>query len=522
MARDHAVYRPRNAEASVLHLVIRQHLADFLRAAADRADGAGLPEFVAREFREFLTCGVLAHGFARVRCRSCAFERRVPFSCKGRGFCPSCGGRRMTERAAHLVDQVLPPIPVRQWVLTLPYGLRYLLAWDHALTRAVLGVYARALLEFYRRQANSHGIRDARSGTLTVIQRFGSGLNLNAHFHTVAFDGVFRRAPRGGLAFAPAAPPSDAEVAQVLATSRWRVGQLLRRRGLAPGDEETGPDDSLAEASLALAGIVGASVQGRVALGPRAGARVRRLGDVSTAVPGTRGPRHAHVEGFDLHATVWVGAHNRARREQLCRDLLRPPLAAARLRLLADGRVRVQLKRAWSDGTTHLLFEPVEFLEKLAALTPRPAINLILSYGVLAPSARWRPEVVAYGRPEGDPATGPDGAMDKAQPERGGAATPRSWTWAALMRRAVDLDVLRCPRCPGRMELIATIDDPAVIHRLLAPLGLPGARDGPEPAFSGSPPRDDQPTRPFALPSRCPRPAGLGGRLPVSRSRHGV
>jgi len=80
MALDHAVYRPRNAEASVLHLVIREHLEDFLRAAADRADGAGLPEFVAREFREFLTCGVLAHGFARGRCRSCAFERLVPFS----------------------------------------------------------------------------------------------------------------------------------------------------------------------------------------------------------------------------------------------------------------------------------------------------------------------------------------------------------------------------------------------------------------------------------------------------------
>jgi hypothetical protein len=102
----------------VLHGVIREHLDDFLRAAADRADGAGLPEFIAREFREFLTCGVLAHGFARVRCEQCAFERLVPFSCKGRGFCPSCVGRRMTERAAHLVDEVVPPVPVRQWVLT--------------------------------------------------------------------------------------------------------------------------------------------------------------------------------------------------------------------------------------------------------------------------------------------------------------------------------------------------------------------------------------------------------------------
>ena len=438
MALAHAEYRPRHAEASVFHLVIRQHLDEFLRAAADRADGAGLPEFVVREFREFLTCGVLAHGFARVRCGRCAFERLVPFSCKGRGFCPSCGGRRMTERAAHLVDGVLPPVPVRQWVLTLPYRLRYLLAWDHGLARAVLAVYARALLEYYRGRARSRGIRDGRTGTLTVIQRFGSGLNLNVHFHTLVFDGVFGPTLAGGVAFHPAVPPSDAEVAQVLDTIRRRVGQLLRRRGLEPEDEGTGPQDSFAEESLALAGIVGASVQGRVALGPRAGARVRRLGDGRTSPAGTRGPRHAHVEGFDLHADVRVGAHDRARLEQLCRYLLRPPLAGDRLRLLGDGRVRVQLKRAWSDGTTHLLFEPVEFLEKLAALTPRPAINLILYHGVLAPYARWRPDVVAYGRPEGDAATGPKETMGRAEAERCGARKPRSWTWAALMRRAFD------------------------------------------------------------------------------------
>ena len=107
----------------MLHGVSREHPDDFLRAAADRADGTGLPAFIAREFREFLTCGLLAHGFGRVRCQCCACERLVPFSCKGRGFCPSCGGRRMTERAAHLVDEVISFGPVGQWVLTLPYRL---------------------------------------------------------------------------------------------------------------------------------------------------------------------------------------------------------------------------------------------------------------------------------------------------------------------------------------------------------------------------------------------------------------
>src|SRR5216117_1334120 len=88
----------------------------------------------------------------------------------------------MAELAADLVDAVLPHVPVRQWVLTLPYRLRYLLAWDHKLCRAVLGVHARAVLGFYRRRARRGGVPDGRGGAVTVIQRFGGGLQLNVHF----------------------------------------------------------------------------------------------------------------------------------------------------------------------------------------------------------------------------------------------------------------------------------------------------------------------------------------------------
>ena len=266
----------------------------------------------------------------------------------------------------------------------------------------------------------------------------------------------------------------------MLGTIRRRVGRLLRRRGLEPGEDLGGPEDPLAEASLALAGIVGASAQGRVALGARAGAPVRRLGDgVRQARGGARGPRHAHLDGFDLHANVWVGPIDRARLEQLCRYVLRPPLAENRLRRLADGRVRLELKRPWGDGTACLLFEPVELLEKLAAVTPRPEINLVLYHGALAPHARWRAEVVAYRRADIGRASGPSATVAEAGRDRAGS--PRSWPWAALMRRAFDLDVLRCPRCAGRMQLIATIEDPAVIQRILAHLGLPGTREGPPP-----------------------------------------
>src|SRR5262249_7394150 len=158
MACAEPVYRPRDAEHTVLHQVIAAHLDTFLRVAAEAGDGAGLPQFVAREFQDFLTCGVFEAGFARFRCEDCAREHLVPFSCKGREFRPSCGGRRVTERAAHLIDAVLPWVPVRQWVLTMPYRLRYQMAWNHGLSRAVLGVYAGALLNLYARGACERGM----------------------------------------------------------------------------------------------------------------------------------------------------------------------------------------------------------------------------------------------------------------------------------------------------------------------------------------------------------------------------
>src|SRR5213596_807259 len=90
------------------------------------------------ELRSFLECGVLAHGFLRVHCDACGEDRVVAFSCKGRAVCSSCGGRRMADTAAHLVDRVLPKVPVRQWVLSLPFALRYRLAYDARLVRDVL------------------------------------------------------------------------------------------------------------------------------------------------------------------------------------------------------------------------------------------------------------------------------------------------------------------------------------------------------------------------------------------------
>jgi len=286
-------------------------------------------------------------------------------------------GRRMTESAAPLIDEVLPRVPVRQWVLSLPHRLRYLLAWNHVLARAVLGVYVRALLSFHRHRARRYRIHDGRSGSVTVIQRLGGGLNLNIHFHTLLFDGVFVAEGDGdALGFQPLPPPTDEEVGVVLAGIAARVQRLLERRGLNPSDADPSQRDPVVEESAALARMNSASIQERIALGPRAGARVWRVGDDPDA-PWvlSSAPRHAYIAGFDLHANVAVPAADRTRLEQLCRYLLRPAVAQDRLSLLVDGRVVLTLKTAWTDGTRYLVFEPLELLEKLAALTPRPRIN---------------------------------------------------------------------------------------------------------------------------------------------------
>ena len=117
------------------------------------------------------------------------------------------------------------------------------------------------------------------------MKRAGSGLNANLHFHTLVLDGVFSDCAGGELVFHPAPAPSDAEVATALATIRNRVQRLLVRRGLEPADDATGPADRLADESPVLAGIVGTSVQGRVALGPRAG-----QGCGASAMSATRPP----------------------------------------------------------------------------------------------------------------------------------------------------------------------------------------------------------------------------------------
>ena len=258
----------------------------------------------------------------------------------------------MAESAAHPVDEVIPRVLVRQWVLSHPIPLRILFAAHPELLAPVLRTIHRVIAGFLHKQA---GLKRAttNAGAVTLIQRFGSAAN---------------------------------------------------------------------------------------------------------------------------YARVRCSAHQRKDLERLCRTITRPAIAHERLGRDDAGNVVLQLKSPWRDGTTHIGMLPLEFMQRLAALVPRPRLHLIRFHGVLAPNARLRAAIV------------PGPAQNTRVPaDEHAHGAPARMGWARLLERVFDLDLEHCPQCGGEFRIIAAIEEHAVIVRILTHLGLPAR----------TPPRS--PARPLAF-----------------------
>jgi len=276
-------YRRRRPERTLLYRTVQTHFATWLALTREGAvDGDPVPAHVEREFRRYLTCGILAHGFARARCGDCGHHFLIAFSCKGRGVCPSCNTRRMVATAAHLADHVIPRLPVRQWVLAVPKRLRYFLQRDPDLQGAALRLFLRAVEQCLRARSADAGPA-ARIGAVAFIHRFGAALNPHLHFHCVVLDGVFAPAPAGGVVFHEATGPDEQAIAAVQAKVRRQLLGSFVRRGLLDGDA--------AHAMQAW----------------------------------------QHGGGFSVDASVRIEAADRAGRERLLRYCARPPFALERL-----------------------------------------------------------------------------------------------------------------------------------------------------------------------------------------------
>ena len=263
------LYQRHRPEKTLLYQLVSKHYPVFRQQLAE--EGRSLPDYVQREFEDYLKCGRLKHGFLRVRCETCHEEGLIAFSCKRRGFCPSCGARRMAESSALLADEVFPHQPVRQWVLSFPFQLRFLFASRPLITGQVLGIVYRVISMHLVKKAG-YSRKAARTGAVTLIQRFGGALNI--HFHMLILDGVYADRQDGSARFHRVDSPTNQELARLSQTIARRVGRYLERQGLLERDAENSylaleavPEDSMAQ-------LMGHSITYRIAVGPQAGRKV--------------------------------------------------------------------------------------------------------------------------------------------------------------------------------------------------------------------------------------------------------
>ena len=393
----------------------------------------------------------------------------------------------MSDTAAHLVDHVFPERPVRQWVLSFPYNLRYLFAYNGKALSQALKIMIRVIRRYYIKKSvatiarinkanklEGEKIGKIETGAVMLVQRFGGKINLNPHFHVLFLDGVFSE---DGTWHGVTAP-SDEDVAEIVTQIRIRVFRALEKKGYITGYNVNFDSDDLFNTHGALSELMLGSIQGVNCFGDNRGRKIQTIGKWGSAGwAELRGNRCAYKDGFSLHANVAITATDRKGLEHLCRYIARPPVASERLSVDEQGNILYEFKKPWNDGSTHAKFTPEELIGRLIALVPPPRTHLIRFFGVLAPHSKIRKKVVPL--------------VDEKKNEKK-AETKKvkryKMEWAKLLKRVFLVEVTKC-ECGGTLKIIAAITTTKAITAILSHLSLP--TEAPVVANARAPPQAD-------------------------------
>jgi hypothetical protein len=403
-----AVYRPRRPRASPLYRLLDRHFRTLSLVWDERfaATGGAWRAVIPKVVDQFLACGLLDHGFARIRCDACTHEYLLAFSCKARYFCPSCHAKRIAQWSQWLDETLLAPVPHRQVVLTIPKRLRAYCLFRRSLLGDLARVAARTVTAAVRATT---GEADLSVGIIACLQTHGSLANWHPHLHLVVTDGGFR--PDGTFVRWPGWPGRD--TALLTEAFRRAVLRLFVRRGLFEEDQ--------------AAGML----------------------------------QWPH-SGFQVHAGIGVPEDDRAFALRLARYCARNPIALERL-TYDSGLDQVSYRSDKTDGPTAgtATVDPLEFLARIVTHIPNPGQVMQRYYGWYASRTRGARRRQAQG---GAAAEAPVAIVDPAD----WSLRAARYRWAELLRRIFEVDPLACPRCRGPMRTVAVIIDPAVIIRILA------------------------------------------------------
>jgi hypothetical protein len=248
----------------------------------------------------------------------------------------------MAAMAAHLTTKVFPDVPVRQWVMSVPWELRRLLASNAVVLSTVVQIFVGAVMERYRRAARDAGVALSSAGAVSFVQYFGGSLNAHPHVHVVFTDGSFAKTAQGTVVFVPASAPSPAEIARVAAEVASKVERKLRRRGFLPKGEDAEGDEGDGTPETAVDACVRAALHAgtfeRLDGQERAKAADAQEEDARFDHR-KRSPSAAEIDGFSVHAGVHIRAGDAQGREILLRYCARPAFSLERLSVLRDGRI---------------------------------------------------------------------------------------------------------------------------------------------------------------------------------------
>lgn len=387
----------------------------------------------------------------------------------------------MSERSIHLIEKVLPWVPMRQWVLSIPFELRYWMAADPALLKRVNRIVIQEIDNAIRRKMRDLGFASGEGGQVSFLQRAGGSVNMNLHWHILAIDGFYTVDDKNSLCFHRIPELKNQELEKVLTRVSKRVIKHLRKIGKLAGVDEQPIDE---EASDLFSHIKGSSVMGRIALGERAGQRVRRIGGSfghEGEKPLMRGYLCASMNGFSIHAATSIKDYDRDGLEKLIRYMGRGAISQERISLNEKGEILYELKHS-SDGATHVLFSPLEFLEKLASIIPPPKKHLVKYYGCFSSHSNLRPLIVLQGEkaPKDEALSKKEttGADQNTAQDKGGvmgeekSKNSNYIDWQTLLKKVFKIDISVCPKCQGRMRVIAVINEKKIIAKILDHMGL--------------------------------------------------
>ena len=426
--------------------------------AASEAHG-GFPKRVHDEVRRFLGCGDIRRGFTLAKCEACKESTLIAFSCKSRGWCPSCGARRAHETEAHLME-VLPKVAYRQWTLSLPFALRWPVVKQPKLLRVLERCLTRAIFRWQRARAKKLGLRGKpQCGAVSFVQWFSSNLALQPHLHLLVPEGVWS----GGVpstelrtGFLELSRPTQKELEAVLAR------MLAEARRTFEALDAVWPEDAFE--ALQLQGA-----QERLNLNdePTFGGSPDRLVAVG--------------EGFSLHAGTAVHENDRDALARLVRYGARGPIAESRLSRRDDGKYEYETKK----GVT-LVLTAEQLVRRLLWLIPPARFHLTSFHGLLSSHAAARAMVMPAPATPAPPPTAPASDARVGKPKR-----PRL-DWASLHAKVWAVDVWQCP-CGGRRKVTAIVTSRRTAEEILRNLGLLPAPPPRPVALAQAPPQLELP-----------------------------